>query len=161
MTFEEFVEHYEKYGRCKGDAFKNKNKLNEKQLKTKYKNYMRKFNNDGLTLDQVLRGVILKRDIGCRLICKLTDEEKLLLTDDFMLDILDVAHVFGKSAFPHMRYMADNVVLLNRVFHSRLDIGKNPLTGKSMSKEEHEQWWIRIVGKNKFEELKEIAKNVK
>lgn len=159
MTFEEFIEHYEKYGRCKGDAFKNKNKLNEKQLKTKYKNYMKKFNNDGLTLDQELREVILKRDIGCRLMCKLTDAEKSLVSNELMLDILDVAHVFGKSAFPHMRYLEDNVVLLSKEFHSRLDAGKNPLTGKTISKEEHEGWWIRIVGEDKYKKLKEIARN--
>ena len=158
MTFEEFTEHYEKYGICKGDAFKSKKKWNKKQLNTKYKKYMKQFNEEGNTQDQILREIVVKRDVCCRLNSVLTREE-LYLYGSSSDGCFDVANVFGKSAFPHMGYLEDNVVLLSREFHSRLDAGKNPLTGKTISKEEHEGWWIRIVGEDKYKKLKEIARD--
>ena len=36
MEFEEYKEHYEQYGMCKGDSFIRKNKYTEKQLQTRY-----------------------------------------------------------------------------------------------------------------------------
>ena len=158
MTFEEFTEHYEKYGICKGDAFRSKKKWNKKQLRTKYEKYMKKFNEEGNTKDQELRDAVVKRDVCCRLNSVLTREE-LYQYGSSSNGCFDVAHVFGKSAFPHMRYLEDNVVLLSREFHSRLDAGKNPITGKTISREEHEHWWIRIVGMGKYNELKGIARN--
>ena len=107
---------------------------------------------------QILREIVVKSDVCCRLNSTLTREE-LYLYGSSSDGCFDVAHVFGKSAFPHMRYLEDNVVLLSREFHSRLDAGKNPLTGKTISKEEHEGWWIRIVGEDKYKKLKEIARN--
>jgi hypothetical protein len=60
--------------------------------------------------------------------------------------ILDVAHVFGKGAFPWMRFDNKNVITLNRFSHSCLDNGKSPINGKAITDEERKLWWQRIAG---------------
>jgi len=74
-----------------------------------------------------------------------------------LLNKLDAAHIFGKNAYPKMRYVLDNVVLLNRVSHAWLDAGKSPINGKPIAAEEKRAWWIRIVGKKTYGKLQEMA----
>jgi hypothetical protein len=52
-----------------------------------------------------------------------------------------------------MRFVIDNVVLLNRISHGWLDSGKSPINGKSITVEEKQAWWERIVGKRIYARL--------
>ena len=147
---------------CKGDAFRRKNKYTEKQLKTKYEKYMRKHNEEGLSRDQEIREEVLRRDMGCRLFEVLTWQEKIEVAKaNIDTTGTDVAHIFNKSTYPHMRYDINNVVLLCRTFHNRLDTYKHPITGKSICKADTERFWMRIVGTKMYDELKEKAKEGK
>lgn len=158
VTEEEYKNFYKENERLIDNPIKNKNKYTDKQLTTKYKNYLEKFNEDGLTKDQVLREKVLERDNNtCRLWKVLTPKEKGECSLPMPLGC-DVAHIFPKGRYPNLRYDMDNTVLLFRAFHNRLDEGKNPLNGKMATKEEIEAWWIRLIGKEKYEELKELAK---
>jgi len=162
MSFEEFAEYYKQHGMCKGDAFRRKNKYTQKQLKTRYEKYMRKHNDEGLSKDQELREAVLRRDRGCRLFDAMTWQEKIdVAREGIDTAGTDVAHIFNKSTYPHMRYDIDNVVLLCRTFHNRLDAYKHPITGKRISKADTERFWMRIVGIKMYNELKMKAKEGK
>jgi hypothetical protein len=160
ITLEEFTEYYKEHGMCKGDAFRRKNKYTQKQLKTRYEKYCKKYNEEDMTKDQELRERVIARDGTCRLFKVLNWQEKIDMSMyNVSTDDGDVAHVFPKSSYPWMRYDLNNVVLLSRTFHNRLDEQKHPITGKPISKLEARNWWIRIVGNTTYAYLEDKAKN--
>lgn len=156
MTFEEFKDYYKKYGKCPNDAFERKNPYTPKQFRTRYEKYMKKYNNEGKTKNQVLREKALERDKHCQLLYKLSVLAQKEIRQQIFGDLnhLDMAHVFNKSSYPHLRYDIDNVVMIKRIFHNRLDTQCDPVTGKRISKEELEKWWKIIIGVNRYETLK-------
>ena len=91
----------------------------------------------------------------CRLFSILTKEEKIYLIKDqfenlWLNKTIDPAHVIPRSKSKKLIYCEDNIVMLGRLFHSRLDSMKNPLTGDNITKDEHTNWWIRIVGEEVY-----------
>ena len=58
-----------------------------------------------------------------------------------------------------MCYLDDNVILLNRKSHDWIDSGLSPITGKNISKEELEYFWIRIIGQDLYNKLKVLSKS--
>jgi len=169
LTFDQYKDYYEKWGKCVTQLTKPKQHLNEKQLKSSYNRYVKSEEKKILKRDRMLfnrQDTELRKNIFARdhYYCRLDkilfkDEYKLLKENAQHLHILlDPAHVFGKGAYPHMRFDEDNIVVLNRYSHSMLDTQKNPLTGEAISKEEKIKWWIRIVGKELYQELKKRTK---
>lgn len=109
---------------------------------------------------QELKEIVRKRDRQDRLYKVLTVKEGILLqkyAPKKLLKILDLAHVFPVSVFPHMCYLPTNIVLLNRWSHENLDACKDPITGKPISKEIRDKWWIRLVGLDLYMKLKKEA----
>jgi hypothetical protein len=143
--------------------------LKDSQLMTQYNIHIRKLERieyaktnspSDITKDQIIRQECYKRDKSrCRLMGILTYAEMRELINNsipLLLHKLDCAHVFGKNAYPKMRYVIDNVVLLNRVSHGWLDVGKSPINGKPITVEEKQAWWERIVGKKIYSRLFEM-----
>jgi hypothetical protein len=172
ISFEEYCERYNSTGiLLSGRYLKKPGKpLNENQLKTQYETHIRKLERiesgkivspGDITKDQIIRQECRKRDKNqCRLMKILTCNEMRELINNsipLLLHRLDCAHVFGKNAYPKMRYLIDNVVLLNRVSHSWLDVGKSPINGKSITIEEKRVWWERIVGKKVYNKLFQMS----
>lgn len=86
----------------------------------------------------------------CRLWRTLTEEEKQIFLEVnkdnlHLCQILDMAHVEAKSIRPDLKYLVENVVLMNRLSHSFIDFAKSPLTGENITNEERNNWWNRIV----------------
>jgi hypothetical protein len=98
--------------------------------------------------DSKLSAFARERDGGCRLLKLLTLEEftEWQKNQNGLGGILDAAHIFGKNAFPWMRFDKKNVVTLNRFSHNCLDNGKSPINGKSIPYDLREAWWQRIAG---------------
>lgn len=160
IVYDEFKNYYIEHGMCKGDAFRRKNEYTEAELKTRYRKYRKKHNEDGMTKDQEIRDVVLDRDDGaCRLYRILTLQEKAMLTDQALVRQLDCAHVFSKAVYPWMRYNPNNVVLLYRTFHSRLDSYRCPITNEPLNAEQVKGWWQRIVGNETWMMLEDEAKH--
>lgn len=132
--------------------------LNEKQLQRYYLQYVKKWERaygkgvlEGAkeqSDDSKLSAFVRARDGGCRLLKLLSAEElaEWQRNQNGLGGILDAAHVFGKSAFPWMRFCAKNVVILNRFSHSCLDNCKSPINGKAITDSQRKAWWRRIVG---------------
>lgn len=181
LTFEQYKNYYYDKGKTIDQINKPKNPLSEVQLKSKYQKYLQKLEKQEAKKEEEIKKLFAKepkvdekwnkvktevqtRDQNCQLWYKLTRNEREIVMDAtgyFLLDREDSAHVFPRSVYPHMKYDPDNVVLLTRLFHSRLDHFQHPVTGKQISKEEQIGWWVRIVGTKRYDRLIKKAKQKK
>ncbi len=173
MEYDEFLAFYEKYGKCPNDMQFRSKRMNEKQLKRRYTQYCaseekreeRDANTNPLQSKyepdekwiEVREAVFLRDSNYCQLWRVLSIEEKKLFNMTIDPTVVDPAHVFGKGAFPHLKYDMDNVYSLHRAFHGRLDTQKHPLTGQAITKEEKQVWWERIVSPSEYERLRKMA----
>ena len=184
-SFFEFVEDYEEYGYIDkiSTRYYPLKKLNPKRLNRYYLEYIkkwdRKYGNNILNSDNKqnekeqsedskLSALVRERDNGCRLLKVLNANEyaEWEKNHNGLGNILDAAHVFGKGAFPWMRYEIINVVTLNRYSHNCLDNGKSPINGKIITEDERMNWWWRIItngyeNNSTWEHLKFMVSNNK
>lgn len=65
----------------------------------------------------------------------------------------DPAHIFGKGIAPELANEPDNVVTLTRVFHSRLDTYRHPLTNEPITKEKRLKIFLSMISKNQKKSL--------
>jgi hypothetical protein len=167
-TIEDFISFYNKYKRFPDGSYVSKNGYNFLQMERKYKRYRsslekRKEKMISYMVDE--KWIRVKKEVGlrdkytCRLYPFLTAEEKEIIEESFFggLKEIDYAHVFNKSKYKFMKYLPENVVCLSRLFHARLDIYRDPITGKNITKEEVENWWKRIVGEEQYTRLLNIS----
>ena len=99
------------------------------------------------------------RDRGeCQLSKKLISETRdiLKINAKQLFKELDCCHYKGRGSHCNLKYVLDNVVLLNRFSHNMLDQKLSPITGKVITKEEWQYWWEFILVK----ELKEKLDNI-
>lgn len=68
---------------------------------------------------------------------------------------VDPAHVIRRSQSKKLYYDKRNIVSLSRLYHTRLDSYLDPLTGKSITREEADSWWKKIVGQETWDYLQE------
>ena len=87
--------------------------------------------------------IVTKRDKTCKFLKCLSMQEYYSLVRGSPNQI-DHAHIFSASSHPDKIYWTDNVVLLTRFVHRRMDDYKNPLNGENISENEHYYWWYRI-----------------
>ncbi|MBD3216506.1 MAG: hypothetical protein GF311_28085 [Candidatus Lokiarchaeota archaeon] len=160
ITWDEFKNYYERKGRCYNTAYERKNPLNDTELRKQYRKYVDSYVRlRDFTIDErwaFLRDKVRDRDkYSCRLWQVLNLEEKSKVANNLkgVFKIIDIAHVFEKSVYPHLKYDIDNVVCLYRYFHNRLDSQKDPITGEPVSKEDIKAWWVRIIGDKLYLDL--------
>jgi len=171
MTFEEFVEFYNTYGKTPNQISKPNHSLTPRELETKYQKYIRsedkkqqrkeeqikkqrksqreKAKEIDFDLIKVYSKVDKRDNFQCRLIAILDFNAYRELTAnawDALLCQIDHAHYLRRLSYPHLKYDIDNIVLLNRYSHSMIDQMCNPVNGKPITKEEHENWWKLILG---------------
>ena len=158
-SLDEFTKDYKQHGYIDkiSSRYYPLKELNPKQISTYYLQYIKKWDKkygdknfdtlEDLSDDSKLSELVRKRDGVCRLLQVLSASEYLEWQKNHngIGYTADAAHVFGKNAFPWMRFDHKNVVLLNRFSHSCLDTGKSPINGKMISDEERMKWWQRIV----------------
>lgn len=158
-TFKEFCDYYYKNNRCLGDAFVRKNPYTCKQLKTRYNKYLKRQSKHIKSSE--LRQMAMKRDNNTCQLYKLLDGDLKREVDAQLYNEirhLDMAHVFNKSSYPFLKYDLENVTMIYRLFHNRLDTQCNPINGKPIEKYELEEWWKLIVGIERWENLKRKIK---
>ena len=172
MTYEEFVSYYQRTGILNmGTSVRRSSKpLNDRQLQRAYEQRLHKLEvqkeklkarlNKPQSQDSILSDQVRLRDGNkCRLIKLLTDVEyqEWRANQGGQGATIDAAHIFGKGAYPWMRYVPENIVCLNRFSHNSLDTYRSPINGSVISKEEHTNWWIRIVGKEIYSKLVKLS----
>lgn len=101
---------------------------------------------------------VRERDKGkCRMFKVISAKEAVLLKKKAgpLLQKIDSAHFRAVSELPGSCYDVSNVTSLNRWSHHCLDECRDPITGGSISRQERDLWWIRLLAANKkqFKEL--------
>ena len=166
LTEDKYYEFYKEYGRCIDQIQKPNKPLTEKKLKAKYDKYVKK--EERKIEKQKVKSkpkVVIKKDEKweavrekvytrdkheCQLIRILTYEEyKILLVNSCGLHkVIDPAHSIWtrRSKSPKHKYLVEGIFTLNRASHSWLD-------NKSITKEEVEEWWKRIIGPDRMKLL--------
>jgi hypothetical protein len=169
-SFEEFKDDYEEshYIDKVSNRYYPSKHLNEKQLQRYYLQYSKKWDTANAkkeikptekSEDMLLYEKVFERDQGCRLLAVLNHSERMIWNEHQggVGNVLDGAHVFGKSAYPWMRYEPRNMITVNRFSHSCLDLNKSPVDGQPISLEEKKKWWQRIIGINDWTFLEELS----
>ena len=166
MMLKEFTDFYDTKGYLPNDVGHRKNKLNDKQLLTRYKKYMKSNAINEYTID--IRWNELKENLDlteCSLLKRLKAENmydeisELKSNARGFINTIDPAHVFSRSSCPHMKYDLDNVTPLNRYSHSCIDMMRDPISGESITKEKQKLFWMFIVGAIEYESLEERSLN--
>ncbi len=161
LTEEEYYKYYYKYGKCKDQMSKPKNKLNDKQLLTKYLNYVKKEERkkekrttkikektDGNSDWIVCRKKVYARDNEkCIVDQILTVEERNILkqSGSYIKKDISPAHYIRRSKSKAMECVVENVYTIYWSFHFRLDMHLSPITGKYITDEELDEWWYRVI----------------
>lgn len=70
----------------------------------------------------------------------------------------DPAHIFGKGAYLHMKYMIENIIIIPRYCHSHIDQSRNPFTLQYMSEEEKRLFWIKFIGIERYNFLEKESR---
>ena len=99
-----------------------------------------------------VKKVVKTRDNGvCRLSKIFPLKDSLILQKQAgpYIKTTDAAHIISVASNPKIMYESCNVVTLNRYSHTNLDSGRDPIDGHPITKEEVEDWWIRILKGNK------------
>lgn len=99
---------------------------------------------------QEVRKKLFERDKSCRVWMCLSQLEKSIILATFLdqlsmfKDIDDAAHIKARSTHPELYYELDNLVRINRYFHTLLDTHRHPVTQLPITAEEREYWFKRI-----------------
>lgn len=168
-TFEEFVNYYKKYGKCPNQLSKPLHGFNERQLLSRWESYQKaqtkkSYKQEKGTFSdskwvQVCSSVDKRDNNQCRFLSKLkidkpADYKYIIDTCPYnLIATLDHAHVIARSSSSNLYYEKDNIYLLSRVIHSRLDQYRNPITGQFSTKDEIMYWWKYIIGDTVYEKL--------
>jgi hypothetical protein len=86
-----------------------------------------------------------------------TKEEKINLVKNSFKDFwlnenLDLMHIESIGRSPEEKYNQDNIILAGRLWHSRIDQFKDPVTNLDMTNDERNDWLQRM--KNYIKEIK-------
>jgi hypothetical protein len=102
-----------------------------------------------------VKRLVNERDSHCRLLDVITAKEYITLQKKArrLLSHCDPAHILPVSVYPHLCYVVENVILLNRYSHDMLDSCRSPITGEPITKEERDGWWKRIIGEDVYLKL--------
>jgi hypothetical protein len=171
MTFEDFKNYYVERGSLPNDVGRRKNKLNDKQIKSRYDKYLKSEQKkidrrERLNTDDKWKELVSNLDLTR---CALVDRLMIINNDKDLsqlyekagpwIDIIDPAHIFGKGSYPHMKYDKENILPLNRYSHSCLDQNRDPITGEPISNEEIRKIWKLLVGIERYNKLLKRSMN--
>ena len=87
----------------------------------------------------------------CRVYNCLTPDEKEIYEDLYksnnklFFKSLVMAHRISKGSNRKLKYVSDNVFLINQFAHDRIDKGFSIITGRPITKDQRDIWWKRIA----------------
>jgi len=184
LTLEEFIQYYESKNKLpRPSTYSGSKSLNEKQLNTKYKEYVKKCNrieerkqsiiedeeseylSDYIKNQKFAKQEARQIDPDANIFFSKLNEEELSLVKKMMsvgydFGIIDPAHIFSCGGWPHMSDIVDNILMLPRCVHHYIDLFLNPLSEKheAITKEQRNEFWIRFIGIERWNMLVKMTK---
>jgi hypothetical protein len=182
ITFDQFKEYYQKWGKCINDVQPRTRPMSDVQLEKRYKLYVMseekkldkllvlsekgEKNNDSKWYE-VSRQALIRDNFQCRILSIMNSKQEKTFKEDMkikgelsLINILDVAHIISRSKCPKLKYELDNLVVLNRYSHYMMDQHRHPLNGEYIYDDEIKSWWMAIVGKAQYVRLGEKIKEL-
>lgn len=170
LSKEEFFDYYYENKKLPQPLINwgNKKLFTEMQLNTKYKEYLKKIQPKEYIIKDSAQQTINACDICHKnndksLFYKFLDmcsfeEQKILKSKmkGYLGEKWDAAHIISRSESKKLSSNIENLVLLPHLIHLDIDNYINPKTNKRMTKEEHDDLWISIVGQERWFKLKGI-----
>ncbi|HPJ86580.1 MAG TPA: hypothetical protein PLU55_00540 [Candidatus Pacearchaeota archaeon] len=167
IEFEDFIKKCES-GFCLRQTIKSKRCITKGKQEDCYKKYILKSEKDvekrkqkevTPKWEELKREILIRDKNECRFYAIATKEERevidKMILENPKLAVRDGAHVLARSKCPEMIYDTDNVYTLYRGVHSAIDHLIDPITQKPMSYEQSQNYWKRIIGEQKYNELYE------
>jgi hypothetical protein len=162
ISQDDFIEKC-KQGRCLRQTLKSKQCEKEYKQKQCYNKYVDKktkeWERDHTEKDyrwEELKEALKLRDISCLFTKIATFEELRILEQNenwWLSRFIDGAHLIPRSMASRIIYDIDNVILLNRHSHTRLDNFLDLVTGEFIGLEGKKRWIERIMHENKLWDL--------
>lgn len=142
------------------DKYNKKLSKDKEKREQKFKDKFNKEYEEDEQWTEVRKQVFLRDKNQCQFCVTLTKEEYEVIKPNLwgVMKTLDPAHIFSRGAFPHLKYEVSNIVTLSRYIHSCLDNCMDPFTQERIGKEEAKEYWIRIIGEEKYKELEERSR---
>jgi len=173
MSYANFVEFFKKKKYFPEGIYFNRNKVErftEKDFKKYYDNYIKAIEKKEVKLNEFVEIKIDENWQECKRIVdirdpdntefleKLSEYEKKVLTNKTFncIDIYDYCHIFGKGCYPKLKYEPDNIIKMPRLVHGSIDKSKCWITDEFLNKEQVEKFWIRFIGQERFNKLKNM-----
>lgn len=164
LLFEAFIDYYNKFKKFPLNIYTPPKKMNNKQLKSKYNKYNKivdkmcnKSINKDIEKDKCVKKICMKRSENkCEIWPILSDCEREIVKERLFEKImmLDPIHIIGRSN-KNLRWNPENIIIGMRYFHSCIDQYIDPINNKTMTSKERDDWFIRIIGKERFNKLSE------
>lgn len=112
---------------------------------------------------QRIKKIVKERDNNsCRIPKCISLQEYIYLKKNsgHYLSIIDPAHIISVSENPSIMYEPSNIISLNRYSHENLDLSRDPIHGKPISKEEVTKWWVKLLkaNPNQYREFLDMLK---
>lgn len=164
MSLKEFIDYYREKGyiplKTTISRSSSKKPLNDKQLKTEYKTYLKRVESKNNKDNKVsyhdewveCREKVYARDNNKCLLWKIISkgERYEAIQNGYYGKFKEItpAHFIPRSRDSKLLCEVDNVFTISLVFHSRLDNYEDPLTGKYIGKDNVLKWWKRILEEN-------------
>lgn len=168
VTYEYYYEYYKKNNRFLDGQYNNPEKdLNDKQIKTKYNKYVKRFEKklskenseyvqNIFSAEEEARKLDPEADIFWSSLSKeqydIVKKEMKKIKD---FSIIDPCHIISRGTCTKLADNIDNILMAPRVFHSYIDQYLNPFSEKheAITKEQQESIWRCIVGDERYNTL--------
>jgi len=127
-------------------------KCYEKYIEKKKKEFDKAFNEKDYKWEDLKENIILRDNNECQCYKILTKEEIKIVEkqEGFWLQKrIDGAHIIPRLTAPNHIYNENNVILLGRFFHSRIDSYLDLISGEFIGLDGSALWWTRIMRENK------------
>lgn len=184
MTFDDYRNSYirSNYKRLPDGQYCNPKKaLNENQLATKYKKYVRKSETKEIKGNTKYVQAIYDIEAECRIEDPFADEFYASVAtldaswgtdyvsyfkrmNKMIGDIYDPAHILPRGANPRLASCKENIIMLPRFVHTLLDnqleIFNEENKHTTTTKERHEKLWRLIVGDYRYDLVQQLRKEV-
>jgi hypothetical protein len=157
---DEFIEKC-RQGRCLRQTFKSKQcekdfkqiQCYKKYVDKKIKEYEKEHTEKDWEWEDLKRDLVL-RDYTCLVMKILTVQELKIVEqqEGFWLSqkFIDGCHIVSRAQSPKNVYNRNNVILMSRFFHARIDNGFDLISGEYVGFEGSKRWWERIMRSNGY-----------
>jgi len=172
QDYETYKDYYLSNKRFSDGQYCNPEKfpLNEKQIKSKYEVYVKRFDKKQVKTNSKYKQniydaeeLVRNEDPEADLFWgSLSDEQYKIVKKEMRksldFSIIDPCHILSRGSCPQLSNEPLNIIMAPRGFHTYIDQFLNPFSEKheSINREQQDQIWIDIIGEERWSILQQM-----